>query len=170
MKKIVLLVLLSSAMLFSQGITEKLKWEKVFDIAADSKNVVNWKARGLVASDSADMRLAENEAEIIRLLSGKIIESEKPIEPEVVEELTPEAQAVIDYLKAISSHGDVLLEKPDTQELYQSWIDPGSFSPVQTNLIWRNDTIKKWMDLNGCFYYKSWAKAKLIEAVRGCVE
>jgi len=77
-------------------------------------------------------------------------------------EITPEAQAVLDYLRSIPEN-KLALEKPDIQEL---WKD---YTPIQTQTVWRNDVIKMWMDLNGCYYANSWTKAKLLEAVKACL-
>ena len=91
--------------------------------------------------------------------------TQTPITPEpVIQEIkiTSEAQAVLDYLRSIPEN-KLALEKPDIQELWKS------YTPIQTQTVWRNDVIKMWMDLNGCYYANSWTKAKLLEAVKACL-
>ena len=91
--------------------------------------------------------------------------TQTPITPEpVIQEIkiTSEAQAVLDYLRSIPEN-KLALEKPDIQELWKG------YTPIQTQTVWRNDVIKMWMDLNGCYYANSWTKAKLLEAVKACL-
>lgn len=156
------LILILSTVLFSQQISQKLKWEKIFDIAAYSKNIMNWKDMGLIASDSANVRLAENEAKIISLLSVTVDITAHGVVDTVIE-YSPKVQVVVDYLKSISKD-EVYLEKLDVQDLW--W----GRTPLQTSVVWRNATIRKWMDLNGVSYKLYWTKAKLLGAVAESLE
>ncbi len=79
------------------------------------------------------------------------IKEEAPIE------YSPETQTVINYLGSIK---DLSLEKLDIQELWKG------YTPVQTSTVWRNNTIKMWLDLHSVAYKRYWTKAKLLNAVR----
>lgn len=71
-------------------------------------------------------------------------------------EYSPKAQVVVNYLGSIEN---LSLEKIDIQELWKG------YTPIQTSTVWRNATIRKWMDLNGVLYKLYWPKARLLEAV-----
>ncbi len=94
MKKLLLIVLLFlfSAILFPQQVSQKLKYEKIFDLAAECKNVLNWKLSGLISADRADKKLAENEATMSQLLTGEVtvvvtLPEEVTIDSEIFETL-----------------------------------------------------------------------------------
>jgi len=70
---------------------------------------------------------------------------------------SPKAQIVLDYLGSIE---DLSKEKSDIQELWKG------YNPIQTSTVWRNATIKKWMDIYSISYKSYWTKAKLLEAVK----
>jgi len=75
--------------------------------------------------------------------------------------------------EAIKSITDLITEyfgkidddaKIDIHELYTG------LTPILTANIWRNNTIKMWLEFNTVHFYKSWTKAKLLAAVTNYLE
>ena|GEM_PF-1645265 len=72
----------------------------------------------------------------------------------------PTAQElIVDYFGKMPEDSKI-----DVQQLYRA------LTPIETSSVWRNSTIKLWLEFNGVHFYKSWTKAKLLKAVTDYVE
>lgn len=81
MKKLtILIMILLSVTAFAQ-VDDKTTYESIFDLAAQSKNILQWKGDGLIDVEKADSVLKMYEAEILSLLNdspkGTPVDTEK---------------------------------------------------------------------------------------------
>jgi len=113
-KKIGLCIFVLITFLFSMD--EKTVWEKVFDIAVESKNInTDWSKANLIIPDSARKRLDLNKALVINLLSGIKVEIITPesVTPISINEPPEPSSAILNTLDEIANFAYIYVKQKD---------------------------------------------------------